>query len=63
MSNNEFPITTISEMLKRLEEQEFFGGVELKFERGRLVTIRKTETLKPHDLSRYGGKYSGQGQR
>jgi len=44
---------TLSEFVKnlfeQLERQEFYGSVELKFEAGRIVLIRKTETIKPND--------------
>ena len=35
--------------IEQLERQEFYGSVELKFEAGRIVLIRKTETIKPND--------------
>ena len=38
---------TVSEILRSLEQSRFYGTVELKFESGRVVLIRKTETLKP----------------
>ena len=37
----------VSEILRSLEQSRFYGTVELKFESGRVVLIRKTETLKP----------------
>lgn len=37
----------VSEFLRKLEHSRFFGSVELKFESGRIVLVRKTETLKP----------------
>ena len=40
-------MTTLNELLRNLEQAKFFGSVELKYEAGRLVLIRKTETLKP----------------
>lgn len=36
-----------AEMLSQLERTKFFGSVELKFEAGHVVLVRKTETLKP----------------
>jgi hypothetical protein len=38
--------TTI-ETLCELERQRFFGTLEIKFEAGRVVLMRKTETIKP----------------
>jgi hypothetical protein len=37
----------VNDLLRSLEQSRFFGTVELKFESGRVVLIRKTETLKP----------------
>jgi len=37
------------ELLRELERTRFYGSLELKFEAGRLVLVRKTETLKPED--------------
>lgn len=42
----------LAQLLEELERQKFFGSVELKFESGNLVTLKKTETLKPSDLCR-----------
>ena len=37
----------LTEILKELEIAGFYGSLELKFEAGRVVLVRKTETLKP----------------
>ena len=37
----------VNEILRSLEQSRFYGTVELKFESGRVVLIRKTETIKP----------------
>jgi hypothetical protein len=37
----------IPELTRELERTGFYGSIELKYEGGRLVLIRKTETLKP----------------
>ncbi len=37
----------INDLLRSLEQSRFFGTLELKFEAGRVVLIRKTETIKP----------------
>ena len=39
--------TELGEFLRELERNRFFGSVELKFESGRIVLVRKTQTLKP----------------
>lgn len=38
-------------MLRELEAARFFGSLELKFESGRVVLLKKTETLKPTQSS------------
>jgi hypothetical protein len=35
-----------AELLSDLEKCRFYGSVELKFEAGKLVLVRKSETLK-----------------
>jgi hypothetical protein len=37
----------ISELARELGKSRFYGSLELKYEDGRLVLIRKTETFKP----------------
>jgi hypothetical protein len=37
----------VNDLLRSLEQPRFFGTLELKFEAGRVVLIRKTETMKP----------------
>jgi hypothetical protein len=37
----------IPTLISDLERSRFYGSIELKYEDGRLVLIRKTETLKP----------------
>lgn len=34
-------------LLTNLEHERFYGSLELKFEAGRVVLVRKTETIKP----------------
>jgi hypothetical protein len=41
------------QLLRQLEETRFYGAVELKYEAGRVVLIRKSETFKPCE-PRYG---------
>lgn len=38
----------VRQLLTDLCISRFFGSVELKFEGGRIVLIRKTETIKPN---------------
>jgi len=40
---------SISEVLSDLERSRFYGSLEIKFEAGRVVLLRKTETIKPND--------------
>lgn len=48
----------IAEMLSQLERGRFFGSVELKYEAGHVVLVRKTETLKP-TATNYGDNRGG----
>lgn len=41
----------LAEMLRELEAARFYGSLELKFEAGRIVLLRKSETLKPMQSS------------
>ena len=36
-------------LLADLERERFYGSVEVKFEAGKVVLLRKTETIKPRD--------------
>ncbi len=35
------------QLLRNLERQRFYGSLEIKFEAGKVVLLRKTETIKP----------------
>ena len=37
------------EILHELEQRRFYGSLEIKIEAGRIVLMRKTETIKPAD--------------
>lgn len=37
----------IPALLSELQREQFFGSLEIKLERGAIVLIRKTETIKP----------------
>jgi len=41
----------VTKILAELERQRFYGTLEIKFEAGRIVLLRKTETLKPTEAS------------
>ena len=41
----------IEGLVRQLADQHFYGSLTLKFEAGRIVILKKEETLKPHDLS------------
>jgi hypothetical protein len=40
---------SVEQFLSELSIQRFYGSVEIKFEAGRAVLLRKTETIKPID--------------
>jgi len=42
----------IASLLSELQVTRFYGSLELKFEAGHVVLIRKTETLKPNSERR-----------
>jgi hypothetical protein len=42
-------LSSVARTLASLGEQGFFGTVELKFEAGCVVLLRKSETIKPED--------------
>ena len=37
----------LAPLLAELEQSRFYGSVEIKYEAGRVVLLRKTETIKP----------------
>jgi len=43
----------LTQLLHQLEAARFYGSLELKFEAGHIVLLKKTETLKPTQPS-YG---------
>jgi len=42
-------------MLRELQDQQFFGALEVKFENGRVTVIRKMQTYVPNDRDKRGG--------
>lgn len=43
-------MSELIQLLRQLEASRFYGSVELKYEAGRVVLIRKSETLKLSEL-------------
>ena len=43
----ELEMYSIQHILTELEREKFYGSVEVKFEAGKVVILRKTETIKP----------------
>lgn len=54
---------TIEKLVRELEHQRFYGVVELKFECGRVVLIRKTESIKPNALTDYRTNRGNSGEQ
>jgi hypothetical protein len=48
------PTQTATTLLNDLERAGFWGSLEIKFEGGHVVLIKKTETLKPNQRSNRG---------
>jgi hypothetical protein len=40
-------IEKIIKIIKDLIDRQFFGSLELKFEAGKIVQVKKTESIKP----------------
>ena len=49
--NGDFAVSTnvLQETIQELARQRFYGSLEVKLEAGRVVLLRKTETIKPDD--------------
>jgi hypothetical protein len=47
----------LAEVLDSLEQSNFFGSLEIKFEAGRVVLLKKTETIKPDNRRDNRGEY------
>jgi hypothetical protein len=43
---------TTEEILRSLGAQGFWGGLEIRFEAGKIVLLKKTETIKPASESK-----------
>lgn len=46
----------ILSLIRRLGNERFYGSVTLKFEAGRVVVLKKEETIKPKDCRDNRGK-------
>jgi hypothetical protein len=53
---------SIPEMLAGLQRSSFYGAVELKYEAGVIVLVRKSETFKPTEPT-YGNNRSASHER
>jgi hypothetical protein len=42
----------LTNMVSELERIRFFGSLEIKFEAGKVVLLKKTETIKPDECPR-----------
>jgi hypothetical protein len=40
---------TVHSLITELEADRFYGNVELRFEAGKVVLLKKTETIKPNN--------------
>lgn len=47
------------QLLRQLEQVRFYGSLELKYEAGRVVLIRKSETLKLSESSHRDNRSTG----
>ena len=45
--------TFVMQLIKELEDLSFYGSLEVKFESGKVVVVKKIETLKPPTFNRY----------
>lgn len=49
-------MNAVANILRDLERDRFYGSIEIKFEAGRVVLLRKTETIKPDCRDNRGEK-------
>ena len=49
-SQGDSGLTHTIRLLARLVRERFFGKLTISFEAGRIVTLRKEQTLKPNEL-------------
>ncbi len=50
---------SLGDLLAELERERFYGSLEVKLEAGRVVLLRKTETIKPEDCRDNRGTKDG----
>ncbi len=61
MTNSKLCNGDVTALVAELERENFYGSLEVKFEAGHVVLIRKTETLKsPQDFRASRGNYDRQ---
>ncbi len=55
-------MNAVQQLLTELARQRFYGSLEIKFEAGKVVLLRKTETIKPtvQNCRDNRGKHDGQ---
>jgi hypothetical protein len=41
----------VTQLIAQLTSQRFYGSLEIKFEAGRVVLLKKTETVKPTEAA------------
>jgi hypothetical protein len=46
------------ELIRQLAQERFYGAITLKFEAGKVILLRKEETLKPANLSEHPRRLS-----
>lgn len=51
MSNEYIGVEDIPAVIDELRRQRFYGSLELKFESGNLVVVKKTQTFRPSPVS------------
>lgn len=49
---------TIEEILREIEESRFYGALEIKFEKGIPVILKKSQNIKPSTHRNYRGESS-----
>jgi hypothetical protein len=40
-------MSSVTDLIREMERTRFYGSLEIKFEAGRVVVVKKTETIKP----------------
>jgi hypothetical protein len=53
---------SVTEIVSELERLRFFGSLEIKFEAGQVVLVRKTETIKPSEQNCRDNRGGGNGR-